>query len=215
MADNTPRIVVGYDGSHDADSALDWAARSAAVHEQPLEVVVVATDMDPVVGHYREHDDETAERLRTSALDRLKDLEVVHGTVEVRHGPVVPQLITAAEGAEMLVVGSRGHGLAMGSLAGSVSQHAARHAPCPVVAVRPCRSPDASRIVVGVDGSPESEKALRFAGTRALSRRPLSLSFVPAVVPPTLDVCPRIPRQPSSCLTPRWPTTSTSCAESD
>lgn len=169
MAENTPRIVVGYDGSHDADAALVWAACSAAGREQPLHVVIVATAMDPVIGHYRESDDETAERLRTGALDRLKDLEVVHGTVEVRHGPAVPQLVQAAEGAEMLVVGSRGHGLAAGSLAGSVSQHAARHAPCPVVAVRPCRSPHAKRIVVGVDGSPESEKALRFAGTRALS----------------------------------------------
>lgn len=63
----------------------------------------------------------------------------------------------------MLVVGSRGHGLVTGSLTGSVSQHLARHATCPVVVVRRPHLPEANRTVVGLDGSAESERALRFA----------------------------------------------------
>jgi len=169
MAENTPKIVVGYDGSPDADAALAWAARSAALREQPIEVVIVATAMDPVVGHYRETSDKSVEHWQAEAFDRLKDLGVVHGTVDIRRGPAVPELLRASEGAEMLVVGSRGHGLAIGSVTGSVSQHVARHAPCPVVAVRPNRSPHARRIIVGVDGSAEAQKALRFAGNRAVS----------------------------------------------
>ena len=51
-------------------------------------------------------------------------------------------------------------------LIGSVSQHLARHAPCPVVVVRPTRG-DARRIVVGVDGSSTSSAALEHACRRA------------------------------------------------
>ncbi len=169
MAENSPTIVVGYDGSSDADSALVWAAHTANLHQQPLVVVIVASDRDPAAGQFREAGDQAVEQWRTQAFDRLKELGVVHHTVEIRHGAVVPELLRAADGAAMLVVGSRGHGVATGMLAGSVSQHAVRHAACPVVAVRPCRSPHARRIVVGVDGSPESERALRFACDRALA----------------------------------------------
>ncbi|MEV0561406.1 universal stress protein [Dactylosporangium sp. NPDC049742] len=44
-------------------------------------------------------------------------------------------LLDAANGAELLVVGSRGHGTFTGILLGSVSQHCVQHAPCPVVVV--------------------------------------------------------------------------------
>ena len=67
--------------------------------------------------------------------------------------------------AEMLIVGSRGHGWTAQTF--SVSQHLVRHAPCPVVVVRPPASPDADRIIVGLDGSEESIAALRFACHRA------------------------------------------------
>jgi len=167
MAEHSPRIVVGYDASPDAELALAWAAESARTHQQPVDVVIVGTHMDSVIGHFRETSDRSVEQWRTSAFERLKELEVVHGGVEVRRGPVVPELLRAAERAEMLVVGSRGHGLATGSLTGSVSQHAARHAACPVVVVRPRRSTRSHRIVVGVDGSVEAAKAIRFACDRA------------------------------------------------
>jgi nucleotide-binding universal stress UspA family protein len=45
-------------------------------------------------------------------------------------------LIDAAKGAQLLVVGCRGHNTLAGLLLGSVSQHCVQHAPCPVVVVR-------------------------------------------------------------------------------
>lgn len=161
-----PPVVVGYDGSPDADLALAWAQRTASSAAAPLRVVIVGTAMDPVVGHFREHADELVAAWKARATVRLRRGGDVDGEVEVRRGPVVPVLRAASHGAALLVVGSRGHGLAVGSLSGSVSQHVARHASCPVVVVRPAHQPDATRIVVGVDGSDGSAAALRFACSR-------------------------------------------------
>jgi nucleotide-binding universal stress UspA family protein len=59
-------------------------------------------------------------------------------TVEQRlvDAPAAAALIEAAKDAELLVVGSRGHGGFTGLLLGSVSQQVANHAPCPVVIIR-------------------------------------------------------------------------------
>jgi nucleotide-binding universal stress UspA family protein len=92
---------------------------------------------------------------------------VQDATVEQRSGHVVNELLRAAESASMLVVGSRGHRPAAEALIGSVSQHLARHATCPVVVVREPRDPDASRIIVGIDGSWSSIAALEYACERA------------------------------------------------
>ncbi|GAA1542433.1 universal stress protein [Nocardioides humi] len=174
MTDHLPRIVVGYDGSASAGAALDWAAEWAELQaDEPHEVraVIVGTAMDPVLGGYRARNDDLLERWRSEAEQRLAGTDTAPGQarerVEVRHGPVVPELLRAAEQAAMLVVGSDGHGLATGTLTGSVSQHVARHAGCPVVVVRPRRSTVANRIVVGIDESPEAGRALRFACRRA------------------------------------------------
>jgi nucleotide-binding universal stress UspA family protein len=54
----------------------------------------------------------------------------------VRQGHAAQVLLDAADGADLLVVGSRGHGGFAGALLGSVSQHCVHHAPCPVVVIR-------------------------------------------------------------------------------
>jgi nucleotide-binding universal stress UspA family protein len=54
----------------------------------------------------------------------------------VVHGNPADVLLRAAEGAEVLVVGSRGRGGFAAALLGSVSQHVSQHATCPVVIVR-------------------------------------------------------------------------------
>jgi len=160
------RIVVAYDGSPDAQTALTWAVRTALPAEQPV-VAVIATATDELVpqrsllaGDHLEEVKQSAERILDEAL-------LANTAVELRPGPAVPVLLEAAENAAMLVVGSRGHGQVAGAVTGSVSQHLARHAPCPVVVARPVTHPSAGRIVVGVDGSGGSDAALEFACRRA------------------------------------------------
>jgi len=55
---------------------------------------------------------------------------------EVVEGHPAQQLVVASEGADLVVVGSRGHGGFVGMLLGSVSQHVSAHAACPVLVVR-------------------------------------------------------------------------------
>ena len=166
MSTSEAAIVVGYDGSPDAGLALEWAEATSSTTGAPLRVVVVGSAMDPVVGHFREHEDELVAAWSARATVHLRRSGNADAEVEVRRGPVVPVLRAVSHGAAALVVGSRGHGLAVGSLTGSVTQHLARHASCPVVVVRPSHQPDARRIVVGVDGSGGGEAALRFACAR-------------------------------------------------
>jgi len=160
------RIVVAYDGSPDAQTALTWAVRTALLAEQPV-VAVIATATDDLVPQRSLLAGEHLEEVKQSAERILDEALLENSAVELRPGPAVPVLLEAADDAAMLVVGSRGHGQVAGAVAGSVSQHLARHAPCPVVVARPVTHPSARRIVVGVDGSGGSDAALEFACRRA------------------------------------------------
>jgi len=167
MATSTQHpIVVGYDGSPDSESALVWAVRTALLTEQPV-LAVVATASDDLIPQrsllWGDHLDE----VRASAERILGEAMLAETKVELRPGPAVSVLLEATHGAAMLVVGSRGLGQVAGAIAGSVSQHLARHAECPVVVTRPPVHPGPGRIVVGVDGSGGSDAALEFACRRA------------------------------------------------
>jgi nucleotide-binding universal stress UspA family protein len=61
----------------------------------------------------------------------------VETETRVIEGHPAPTLVETSQGADLLVVGSSGHGAFVGMLLGSVSAHCARHASCPVVIVRP------------------------------------------------------------------------------
>jgi nucleotide-binding universal stress UspA family protein len=75
------------------------------------------------------------ETLDAIIADVASDSEV-HVDATVAEGPAASVLVDAAEGADLLVVGSRGHGGFVGLLLGSVSQQCVTHAPCPVLVVR-------------------------------------------------------------------------------
>jgi len=165
------RVLVAYDGSPGADRALAWAAETATSMGLPIAVVIVDDDASMrlaatavIAAPMPSFADED---LRASTELRLKELGIPGASVEVLRGRVVPTLLDQAEHAEMLVLGSQGHGFAAEALLGSVSQHVARHAPCPVVIVRPEPEPRAEGIVVGIDGSGGSATALEFACRRA------------------------------------------------
>ena len=75
------------------------------------------------------------------------------------------RLVTASEGADLLVVGARGSGGFLGLRLGSVSEKCLQRATCPVAVIHQHEDPEpaAERIVVGVDGSDVSALALSWA----------------------------------------------------
>jgi len=162
VAGSAGTIVVAFDGSPHADAALVWAARTAALEERPVRAVIV--------------EDGTSERgsAADSASDDLADQvgsvladAGATGALERYSGDAESVILEQAQDAEMLVAGSRGRGPAASTLLGSVSQHLARHATCPLVVVRREPRADATRILVGIDGSSDCVAALRFACRRA------------------------------------------------
>ncbi|KJS63282.1 universal stress protein [Streptomyces rubellomurinus] len=140
-ASEQPRIVVGVDGSPASVDALRWAvgharARGAVVvalsaWQYPVATgwVVPVMEYEDLSGSYRKILDDCVRQV----ADTDPEAEVEALVVE---GGAVQCLLDAARGAELLVVGSRGHGGFTGALLGSVSQHCVQHAPCPVVVVR-------------------------------------------------------------------------------
>lgn len=143
MASMSGRIVVGVDGSGGARTALRWAAQEAQLRGASLEVVLVwqfpAMTTMPIYGVLPPRDEMEASARAT--LGKLLDDEGLRGhagldLVEVvAEGPAARTLLDVAEGADLLVVGSRGHGGFSGMLLGSVSQHCVTHATGPVVVV--------------------------------------------------------------------------------
>jgi|SRR4051794_21236671 len=137
MSGGIGRIVVGVDGSTASTDALRWAARQADLTGASLEAVTAwsypTTYGFPVIA------DVDWEKGALTVLDEAVDkalgreADVTRRAVE-GHAALV--LTEAAQGAELLVVGSRGHGGFAGLLLGSVSEHVVTHAPCPVVVVR-------------------------------------------------------------------------------
>lgn len=137
-------IVVGFDGSDAAGKALIWATAEAKLRSAKLKLVS-AWQVTGLVYSYGyvpaiEPSLEEAERERTQLLLDEQAEQVRAAGVEVetetRQGQAADALVDASEGADLLVVGSRGHGGFTGLLLGSVSTQCAHHARCPVVIVR-------------------------------------------------------------------------------
>lgn len=133
-------VVVGVDGSEQAQRALTWAAEEAKLRGARLRVVHVWSYLaqtgeafDPTYG------DDDARRLLdevVAGLDGAVDVELA-----VVNDLPARGLLDSARDADLLVVGARGMGGFGGLLLGSVSQQVAQHAPCPVVIVPQPKGP--------------------------------------------------------------------------
>jgi len=135
------RIVVGVDGSLSSEAALRWAVRQAERTGAKVEAVTVWW-YPPGYGLAPVSDDEVADLQGEAGKTLAEALAGVSGLAadvvvnpRVVEGQAAEVLLEAARGADLLVVGSRGHGGFTAAL-GSVSQRCVRHAPCPVVVVR-------------------------------------------------------------------------------
>ncbi len=139
------RIVVGVDGSDQSRLALRWALRQAELTGATVQAVI-AWHYPAMVGGYgwapvpamdAADFGEVAEKTLAAVLaDEADPASSVRVTTSVVEGIAAQVLLEAANGAELLVVGSRGHGGFTGALLGSVSQHCAHLSPCPTVIVR-------------------------------------------------------------------------------
>lgn len=163
MSTRTGAVVVGYDGSADSDLALSWADGYAVEQGRPLGVLISEVDPAQILEVSSDWHVRRMAQVEADARDLLAGARSSDPTLEVVAHPPGPALVAASDRAAAVVVGARGHGVLSGVLLGSVSQHVAHHAACPVVVVRQSHHPDSDRVVVGVDGSTGSRKALEFA----------------------------------------------------
>jgi nucleotide-binding universal stress UspA family protein len=133
------RIVVGVDGSPASLGALEWAVRQASLTGAVVEAVT-AWHFPAAVGGYPIIDqtdwEANAQAIQDLAVKEALGDEATSLVRRIAQGHPVRVLLDAAAGAELLVVGSRGHGGFTGMLLGSVSEHVVAHAPCAVVVIR-------------------------------------------------------------------------------
>ena len=131
-------IVVGVDGSDPSRSAVSWAldeaqrraAKLIAVHAWSYYPSLLMTpDLSGALGR-------DAERFVEQEVEKLRDeAPVVQIEARAIEGPAASVLVEVAKDADLLVLGTRGHGGFTGLLLGSVSQQVSNHAPCPLVLV--------------------------------------------------------------------------------
>lgn len=198
-----PRIVVGVDGSPGSRAALDHALRDAARRDALVEVVSAITppeiwmplagppaiSLDDIWEGIRQRADETVREVTGQLGEIFPQLPSV--TITATTGSAAEALLHAARGAELLVVGSRGHGGFSSMLLSSVSLQCALHAPCPVTVVRRTTKEKA-------DAQAAAEPAPAVGWTLSRSRFPvigvglLPLTACAAGPPPVSD----IPRRP-------------------
>jgi len=170
------RIVVGVDESGCAADALHWAVRECRLRGGTLTAVLAWTYLGQ---HHVAGDDafrpdyDGADAAR--ALDELVVKFAPDDAASIARQVVCDlparALLEASAGADLLVVGARGLGGFRGLLLGSVSQQCAEHSAVPVAVVRtPPGAALPEHVVVGVDGSANSQRALAWALAEARVR---------------------------------------------
>ncbi|WP_101949620.1 universal stress protein [Mycobacterium sp. 3519A] len=177
-------ILVAVDGSPESDAAVRWAAQEAELRDMRVtlaHVVVPVVTSWPVRSLQAEFNEWQEDNARQILEQGQKMLQTARGEskspevrTEILHDYAVPALVHATKTAEMIVVGSRGLGAFGRAVLGSVSSGVVHHARCPVVIVHLDEAQSAdhtSPVLLGIDGSPASEKATAFAFEEASRRR--------------------------------------------
>jgi nucleotide-binding universal stress UspA family protein len=203
MAEQTPgpshpqtEILVGYDGSPDATTALDWAVAMAQRRSAPLCVVTTARYSGVPTPAFAGAPELTLDLLGLARdiceEGRLRAAKVL-GDPAVRAvtdvGGPAGVLVESSNRSALVVVGHAGRGRLRPLLLGSVAFAVGTHAHCPV-AVVPGEGPvlpgPSRPVVVGTDGSPGAEKAVRYAAAEA-ARWGASLGVVAVWTPPPVE----------------------------
>jgi len=134
-------IVAGVDGSESSLAALRWAMRQAELTGAPLEIVSawewpVSWGWQAPIPPGYDPADEARRQLDKAISAVLTPGDAIEARRTVIEGNPAPVLEALSKTADLIVIGSHGHGEFAGMLLGSVSQHCITHCHCPVVVIR-------------------------------------------------------------------------------
>lgn len=139
---NKKLIVVGVDGSEGSALALRWALDEAQSRGDSITAVATWQWLGTGEGVLDTSGLQTAQEFAVAGLDDAVDSALADWegtppdiTRKVVQGRPADALLQAAEGADLLVVGSHGHGRLRHVTMGSVSEACMQKATCPVVVV--------------------------------------------------------------------------------
>ena len=143
-----PRVVVAVDGSAGSKAAVKFALEDATRRGVPVEAVIAYRAPDLWSEYSALSSGEEARLQQTLHSDAEKKARAVVDEVageltgplpdvhvRAAQGAAADVLIRESDGADLLVVGSRGHGGFHTMLLGSTSMQCAMHATCPVTVV--------------------------------------------------------------------------------
>jgi len=134
-----PRVVVGIDDSKESDAALDWAIDEADLQRAELTIVHAWSypyALDSPAAAVRDVMRVDAACVLDRAVERANSRGGTVVDCRLVEGNAAEAVIEAAEGADLIVVGSRGRGGFRSLLLGSVSSAVVHHTHCPTVVVR-------------------------------------------------------------------------------
>ena len=137
------KIVVGVDGSEASLKAVIWATHEAKLRDSEIEIihswsmpfVVDPMAMMPMMFPIEEMVADANKIVAAAAAKVISIDSKIRVVSRIERGSASEHLITASKSADLVVVGSRGHGGFAGLLLGSVAQQVANHASCPAVIV--------------------------------------------------------------------------------
>ncbi|WP_298944472.1 universal stress protein [uncultured Microbacterium sp.] len=159
------KIIVGVSGAPVSDRAVDWAVARGRARGQSVELLAVVGGVVGAVGEAS-----VLERAMAAAQGMLDEQAARAGggtATRVLAGNPVAHLIDASKDAALLVLGSDYRGPESGPARGAHGIRIAAGAHCPVVVVPDIDVDDRAGVVIGLDGSAVSERALAFAAGEA------------------------------------------------
>jgi nucleotide-binding universal stress UspA family protein len=163
------RVVCGVDGTAESLFAVRQANRLRQPEGRLLLVVATSLAKAAHAGIAAGHAAELLQAEAEQALAEAEQLAAAEG--KIVNGDPAAILLSEAQQATLLALGSHGRGRAAGMLLGTVAARMLHEAPCSVLISRPARDPETwpETIIAGMDGSAESELAVAAARSVASS----------------------------------------------
>ncbi|MEI8262852.1 MAG: universal stress protein [Actinomycetes bacterium] len=169
MKITTSMIVVGVDGSPESVAAYRFAQHELAQGDRYKSILIVASLTDPLgLGNDDAVDDARAAAMRQHIVEAVGESDL---QIEVRSGDPAHVLAEVSDDAGLLVIGKRGHGGFRSLVLGSTASSCLGIAKCPVMVIPSTfENSLTSELVVGIDGSLSSHRALAWAIEEAAGR---------------------------------------------